>query len=620
VPFSELFELTKITIFSLWWEFDYICRIKFKQMKDFLKTTLAVIAGLFIMQLISSLLCFIMIAMMAASGIGSTKVPSNAVLDVNMADFVISEQATEQMPVFALSGSMQMQASVGLWDAVKALEAAADDPAVKCILLRTDMASGGYATLEEFRIALQKFRDSGKPIISYIENPGTGSYYMASVADKVYMTKHHGGNASLVGISGNMLFLKDILDKLGINFQLIRHGKYKSAGEMYIKNAPSAENLEQNRVMIESLWGVISKEIAASRHLDIDKFNADVDNLRFNFPEDFVENGLVDGLLDREELIGKLCEQAMVEDRSKLQLFAFSKYVDLHKLALPGKNNVAILYADGEIVDGKGYEGIAADRFVKEIEAIRLDKSVKAVVLRVNSPGGSVIASEKIKTALDLLDAEKPVVASYGNYAASGGYWISNSCRKIYTDANTLTGSIGVFSMIPEFSKVYRNIGVNSVSVGSNKHSDMYSLNRPFDAAETAYMQASVEDIYERFVTMVATSREMEVSEVDDIAQGRVWAGTDAIGIKIVDEIGTLEDAVAYAASLAGFESEADYKVKACPAPLTFAEQLMLSFAEEEPTILSGTPFESMTDILSSLNDNRPTEVYARIPYQIEIK
>ena len=589
-------------------------------MKEFVRTMLAVIAGIVVLNLLGFLLFIFMIGSMAVSSSSKTVVPRNAVLDINMADFTLAEQSTDDMPAFA-AGGMDTRATVGIWDAVKAIEAAAGDPSVKFILLRPDEASGGTATMEEFRAALDEFRTSGKPIIAYTENPGTGSYYLASVADKVYITSYHGGNANFVGLAGSMVFFKDVLDKLGVNVQLIRHGKYKSAGETFIKNSPSPENMEQNKVMIESMWKVMGGAIAKSRGITMDQLNDLVDNLRLNFPEDFVEYGLADGLMSRDELIAKLCEQAMVEEQKDLHLVAFNKYAELKATSLPGKNNVAIFFADGDIVDGDEYGKIAADRFVQEIDKLRNDKSVKAVVLRVNSPGGSVIASEKIKAALALLDAEKPVVASYGNYAASGGYWISNGCRKIYSDASTLTGSIGVFSMIPEFSKTMRKVGVNFVSVGSNAHSDMYALNRPFDAAELAYLQASVEDIYERFVNMVAENRNMTVEQVDAIAQGRVWAGSDAIEIGIVDEIGTLSDAVVYAASLAGFDDPSQYKIKTSPAPLSMMEQLMMSFNKDNtPTILTGTPLECMTDILHSLKEDRPTEVYARLPYDIEIR
>ncbi|MBO4434146.1 MAG: signal peptide peptidase SppA [Bacteroidales bacterium] len=588
-------------------------------MKEFVRTMLAVIAAIVVMNILGFLF-FLFIAGSMAIGSSKTVMPRDAVLDINMADFTLAEQTTDQMPSFA-SGNMDTRATVGIWDAVKAIEAAAEDPAVKFIFLRADGVAAGNATMEEFRAALEEFRTSGKPVIAYTENPSTASYYLASVADKVYITSFHGGNSTVIGLAGNMMFVKDILDKLGVNVQLIRHGKYKSAGEMFIKNTPSAENMEQNRVMIESMWKVMGGAIAKSRGITLDQLNDIVDNLRLNLPEDFVECGLADGLMSREELIAKLCEQAMVSDKKDLHLVAFSKYAELKATNIPGKNNVAIFFADGSIVDGKEYDKIAADRFVQEIDKLREDKSVKAVVLRVNSPGGSVIASEKIKDALTLLNEEKPVVASYGNYAASGGYWISNGCRKIYTNASTLTGSIGVFSMIPEFSKTMRKVGVNFVSVASNAHSDMYALNRPFDATELAFLQASVEDIYERFVNMVAENRNMTVEQVDAIAQGRVWTGADAIGIGIVDEIGTLSDAVVYAASLAGFEDPSQYRIKTSPAPLGVMEQLMMSLNKDNtPTILTGTPLEGMTDILTSLNEDRPTEVYARMPYDIEIR
>jgi protease-4 len=308
-----------------------------------------------------------------------------------------------------------------------------------------------------------------------------------------------------------------------------------------------------------------------------------------------------------------------VED---LHLIPLMDYVDVKVNRLSGKENVAILFADGEIVDGRDYQEIASDCFVAEIDKIRKDKTVKSVVLRVNSPGGSVVASEKIRTALKLLMAEKPVVASYGNYAASGGYWISAGVQKIYSDATCLTGSIGVFSLIPEFSKTIGKVGVNLVTVGSNKHSDMYSLTRPFDAEETASMQVYVDDVYERFVGLVAEGRSLETQKVDDMAQGRVWVGTDALGLGLVDEIGGLRQAVDYAASLAGYISKGDYRVVTYPAQLTQAEQIMqlISGSREEPSILAGTPFEELGKTLGRLRENEPSKVYARLPYDIEIR
>jgi signal peptide peptidase SppA, 67K type len=592
-------------------------------MKDFVKMMLAVICAFIVMQVVGFILLFIMIGTVS---LGSSKnvLPREGVLDIDMSQFTLGEQTQDDSfsPSVSLLGLSAGGTTIGLWDAVQAIEAAAADPGIKYILLRADAASGGVSSLEELRAALAEFRKSGKAVVAYTENPGNGSYYLASVADKIYMTSYHGGSPQMVGISSQMIFLKDLLDKVGVNYQLIRHGKYKSAGEMYIKNAPSPENREQYQVMVNSLWKTVAAATAESRGITVEKYNDLIDNLKLNFPEDFLENGLVDELLDHEGLVTKLCDLAQVEKAEDLHLVSLADYADVKVNRLRGKDNVAILFADGEIVDGRGYQDIASDRFVAEIDKIRKDKTVKSVVLRVNSPGGSVVASEKIRTALKLLMDEKPLVASYGNYAASGGYWISAGTQKIYSDATCLTGSIGVFSMIPEFSKTAGKVGVNLVTVGSNKHSDMYSLMRPFDAEETASMQVYVDDVYGRFVGLVAEGRSLETQQVDDMAQGRVWVGTDALGLGLVDEIGGLREAVNYAASLAGFVSKGDYHVVTYPAQLSQTEQLldMLSGSKEAPSILNGTPFEALGKTLGDLRDNKPTQVYARLPYDIQIR
>ena len=593
-------------------------------MKEFVKMMLAVICAFIVMQIVGFLLFFVMIGSVAALGSGKTVLPREGVLDINMSQFQLGEQTVDDSfsSSVSLLGLSAGGPTVGLWDAVQAIEAAAADPGIKYILLRPDGASASVSALEELRAALAEFRQSGKAVVSYTENPSNGSYYLASVSDKIYMTSYHGGNPTLVGVSSQMLFLKDLLDKVGVNVQLIRHGKYKSAGEMFVRNAPSDENREQYQVMVNSLWKSIATAVAGSRDITEEQFNDLVDNLKLSFPEDFLQYGLVDELLDHEGLVNKACSLAQVEKVEDLHLVPLSDYVSAKVLNLPGRENVAILFANGEIVDGTDNANVSSDLFVAEIDKIRKDKTVKAVVLRVNSPGGSVVASEKIRTALKLLMDEKPLVASYGNYAASGGYWISAGAQKIYSDATCLTGSIGVFSMIPEISKTTGKVGVNLVTVGSNKHSDMYSLTRPFDATETATMQAYVEDIYEKFVGIVAEARKLETAQVDDMAQGRVWVGTDAPELGLVDEIGGLREAVNYAASLAGFVNKSDYKVKCFPQPLSSTEQLMqmLSSKRESPSILAGTPFEEFGNALKDLRENEPSKVYARLPYDIQIQ
>lgn len=581
-------------------------------MKDFVKTIVAVICAFVILGILRGIFFLIMLGSMALSGSSTSAVPkTGGVLDLNLSNFTLGEQSQSDPAPSLSSMSFETIPTVGIRDAVTALQEAAVDPAIKFVFLRPDGALGGMSQLEELRKALSAFRESGKPVLAYTETPGNGSYYLASVADKVLMGNAHGGTYTLLGLSSQSFFLKDLLDKLGVNVQLIRHGKFKSAGEMFIRNTSSSENREQNQVMISSLWKAMASAAAASRDMSEEQFNDIIDKLVLVTPEDFVSNGLVDELVDYAGLQNKMKTLAQVEDYKKVHLVSLPSYIDAKVSAKPSKNKVAVLYADGEIVDGSGKSQVAGDRFMKLVEKLRKDKNVKAVVLRVNSPGGSVSASVKIRTALDSLMKEKPLVASFGDYAASGGYWISSGCQKIYADATSVTGSIGVFSLIPDFSKVTKKVGVNVESVGSNKHSDMMSLMRPFDAAELAYMQASVEDIYELFVNLVATSRGLSVERVDQIAQGRVWAAADALEVGLVDEIGTLQDAISYAAALADLPSSDDYSVASYPAVPSFFEQLMSQLGG------SGMGEDIRLRVLKSYE---PGRFYARLPYDYEIR
>ena len=599
-------------------------------MKEFFKMVLAVVCGLFIAGIIALILGMGFVSSLAAAGSASTALPESGVMVMDMSKIVISEQSTPASPdvMSLVSGGGSMVQNIGLWKAVQAINKAAEDPAVKYIYIKADGASGGMAQLQELRKSLANFRMSGKPVISYIEGPSTASYYLASVSDKIYMTSYQGANSSLTGIGGRLTFYKDLLDKLGVNVQLIRHGKYKSAGEGYIKNSPSPENLEQNRAMIDAIWGSYASEIAESRRMSVEAVNAAIDGLKLNLPEDYLREGFVDELLDREGLENKLADLAVVESFKKLKSFTLADYISAK--VVPNtkvKQKIAILYADGEIIDGEGKQDVAGDYFARVISKVRADSTIKAVVFRVNSPGGSVLASEKIKAGIELLMKEKPVVASYGNYAASGGYWISNNCDKIYSDATTLTGSIGVFSMIPDLSKTVRDLAhVNIVTVGSSKHADMYSLMRPLDQEELDYMQASVENIYTRFVNTVSEGRGLEPDFVDSIAQGRVWAGSDAIKIGLVDEIGTLEDAVKWAASAGGDADLTAWNVVEYPKPLSEMERMMEMFGQGVPpeNIFSGTPFGDAAGMLldwyERVKKNPADVMFARIPYVIDIR
>lgn len=591
-------------------------------MKDFVKMTLATLLGLMIFGFVSMFMSIVMIGAIAALGETEPVMPREGILQINMSDMTLSEQGQDADPLASLTGGNAIT-SVGIYSAIQAINAAATDPSVKFIYMKPDGASAGIAQLEEFRTALENFRNSGKAIVSYIESPSNAGYYLASVSDKIYMTSYEGGMNMFSGLSSKMIFLKDILDRIGVNVQLIRHGKYKSAGEMYIRNSASPENLEQNTEMIESTWRSWAEKIAASRGISVECLNAMLNNLELNFPSDFLEKGLVDELFTRAELQQQLCDLYSAESFEDIKAIQFPDYVKAKSTStVKADKKVAVIYAEGNIVDGNEKQQVAGDRFAGIIEDVRKDSTVKAVVLRVNSPGGSVLASEKIKNEIELLQKRGvPVIASYGDYAASGGYWISAGCDKIYSNATTLTGSIGVFSMIPDISGVIEDkLHVNITPVNSNKHADMLSMMRPLDKAELDYMQASVEKIYDKFTALVAEGRDMTVEGVDNIAQGRVWTGAEALGIGLVDEIGTIEDAINYAAlCIDGVSSLDDVQVEAYPKPMTAIESLLETLMGES-SIFADTPLESVEEAFRNWNASESGKVYARIPYEISIR
>ncbi|MBR5905536.1 MAG: signal peptide peptidase SppA [Bacteroidales bacterium] len=574
-------------------------------MKNFLKMVLAVICGILLLNLL------IVAVFSGLATPSKPTVPAEGVLRIDMSKIVISEQTQEADPLSMIQAGGQTVKVIGIWDATQALKAAAEDPGIKYIYLKTDGNTTPLALADEFRQALDEYRQvSGNPVISYIESPTTGSYYLASVADKVYMSPHPGGMYSINGISSQMFFLGDLLKKLGVNVQLIRHGKYKSAGEMYTRGSSSPENREQYQCMVNSLWDNVAAGIAERRGISVAQLNDAIDNLKLCLPQDFVDCGLVDALLNREELEDQVAVLAVADNYDKVTMINFADYAEAKATVSKASQRIAVIYADGEIVDGSDANNVSGDRFASIIEGVRKDKKVKAVVLRVNSPGGSVVASDKIKHELDLLKEEKPLVASYGSMAASGGYWISNNCEKIFSSPYTLTGSIGVFGAVPEFSKTASDVlhvGVETVT--SNKHGDMMSMTRPFDKDEYNYVLRSIEDIYDNFITIVSEGREIPKAEVDAIGQGRVWSGRDALGIKLVDEFGTLNDAIAYAAGLAGDENLANWNVKAYPAPLTVMEQMM--------NAMNGKQEDYTVRIARNLKEPK---VFARIPVEIRLQ
>ena len=592
-------------------------------MKEFLKMTLAAMLGFLIVSVVMTIFSFALLGSLAALGSSEPVMPRSAVLKLDMSTIALTEQSADSNPFEMLQ--KEGVTKVGIWNAIQAIDAAAADPAVSYIYMKPDMLmTSGMAEVEELRSALENFRSSGKAVISYMENPTNAGYYLASVSDRIYMTSYEGGMTMLTGLSTQVIFLKDILDKLGVNVQLIRHGKYKSAGEMYIRNSISPENRKQNQELVNSIWNSWTSQMAASRGLSQERLNAMINGLELNFPQDYLENGLVDELVTQAQLMDKLCALSVVEKFEDVKMISLQDYIKISvKPNLKAKEKIAVIYASGNIVDGKDRNNVDGDRFAAIISGVRRDSTVKAVVFRVDSPGGSVLASEKIKNEIDLLREVKPVIASYGNYAASGGYWISNSCDRIFTNASTLTGSIGVFSMLPDFSGTLKDIAhVNITTISSNEHGDMYSGLRPLSDSEMAYMQASVEKIYDRFTATVAEGRNLEVPYVDSIAQGRVWSGSNAAEIGLVDGIGTIKDAIMYAAGAAG-NGMADlsaWQIVEYPKPMTTMEILMESLGGSSASVFEGTPLENVEKAFSDWKADESGKVYARLPYEMSIR
>ena len=476
-------------------------------------------------------------------------------LKIDMKD-VIAERGGNS---FSISlGGFNMSSSVSLLDMERALDKAAEDNKIAAVYINTDHFRAGLAASEELRHYLLELSKAGKPVIAYGASMDNSSYYLASAADRVFL--HPQGGGSLNGMSSTQPFIKDLLDTLGVEVQLIRHGKFKSAGEMYIRNDISPENREQYEVMLGSIWSTIAEEIASSRGIKVEDLNSWVDGLALSTAKTWVEKGLVDGLKYRDEMEDYLCHLFGTTEASDVKTLNIKKYIEDLKKG-PVKKKIAVLYANGEIVRAGG--DIVGEALASTIAKVRADSSVKAVVFRVNSPGGEVVAADMIRREIELLGKVKPVIASYGAYAASGGYLISAGCSKIFTDNTTLTGSIGVFGMIPSLGKAIRkNLHVNMVDIGTHKHSSMGSGMQPLSPEEEAWYQEEIEGIYDTFVTVVSEGRSMTKDAVDEIAQGRVWAGKDALKIGLCDEKGTLLEAIGYIADKAGLK---DYRIAVYP-------------------------------------------------------
>lgn len=585
-------------------------------MKSFFKTLLAAFIGTLVSLLLCSFLLFAFIGSIAALSEETTPVvPSSAILKLDFT-LPVTEQSEDDPFASLTSFNFNMNSkTMGILTVVRAIDNAAKDPSIKFIYLNPTALTTGMAQLEEIRNALLRFRQSGKAVIAYGDNYSQGGYYLASVADKIYLNPN--GSTMMLGIGTNMMFFKDLLDKLGIQVQLIRHGKYKAAAEQFIASDISKENREQNQVMLDAIWGTWVNEISASRNTTPDKINTLVNNLELGTAPTLVKNGLVDELLTRAGMTEQLCTLFGVKKEKDIKMITIANYAKATvKHNVKAKDKIAVIYAGGEITM-EGTDGLTAKKFYPLISKIRQDSSIKGVVLRIDSPGGDAVAAEIINNELQLLRKDKPLVVSMGNYAASGGYWIAAQSDRIFTDKTTLTGSIGVFSLVPNFGKgLKQHLDINNVAITTNKHSDMISGMRPLDGAEENYMRDFVEQVYTQFTDLVASGRKLPVAYVDSVGQGRVWAGVDAVQMKLADECGGLIDAINYTATLAGLP---DYRIAEYPVVKTSMEKLMETFSNAEASAkVLANPYALLEQAYCSLKTQNSPRTYARLPYVYE--
>lgn len=583
-------------------------------MKNFFKIVLGTFVGSLIALTVGFFLMLGFIGSMASFSETKPVVPKSAILSIDFGTR-ISEQSIDDPfssinPLQGTSGKTQ-----GIYSLIRSIEKAATDPAIKFIYMNLSSLNAGITHTEELRSALERFRTSGKPVIAYADNFSQPAYYLSTVADKIYLSPT--GMLPLTGVSISTIFFKDLLDKLGVEVQLVRHGKFKAAAEQFISNKMSPENREQLQAYVNAVWSTWASQIASAREIPVEKINLLADNLSLSTSQDALEAGLVDELLYKDQLIEKLTTLFGVEDEKDLKMITTTNYDKAtHKVDFKEKNKVAIIYANGDIIMGKTENNIASDSFMEHISKVRKDSTIKAVVFRVNSPGGSAQSSDIIERELALLMENKPVVVSMGDYAASGGYWISAKANKIFTNNTTLTGSIGVFSMVPNFQKAMnKHLSVNAESVNSNKYSDLMSGYRPLESTESEFLRNAVEKIYTDFINLVAQGRNMTPEKVDEIAQGRVWAGKDALGIGLADQQGGLYDALLSAASMAGLEG---YRVVEYPVQKSAIDRLVEMLSES--SVAAGNiadPLGMLENAYQSLLKERGISHMARLPYNI---
>jgi protease-4 len=525
----------------------------------FLRELLAVILGIFISVVIMFMVMLLMVSVFNTDE--EITVKKNSVLTLKLDKMIKDYAPKSQDPFENILGLGDEK--MGLNKMITAIENAKNDDQIKGISIEALQINAGFAQLQALRDKLLEFKESGKFITSYADYYDQRNYYLSSVADSLYVNPV--GGIDFKGLSGEILYFKDFEDKYGIKMEVIRHGKYKSAVEPYLTNKMSDENREQTESFLNSIWSELIEDIGYSRNKTTEELNQIADDLLGRNPKLAKDNDMITREKYLDEYLSVLKELTGTEEKDKLQRISLADYIDSGKgkRKSKSKNRIAVIYAQGTIIYGDGDEKeVGQKMMIKAIRKVRKDKNVKAIVLRVNSPGGSGLASDIIWREMELAKKEKPVVVSMGNLAASGGYYISCNANRIFAEPTTITGSIGVFGAVPNIHEFSSNIGINAEQVATNKQSVGYSVFEPISPEFYKVTKEGVEDFYNNFVKKVADGRNMSFEQVDSIAQGRVWTGKQAKENGLVDELGSLEDAIEAAAELADLD---DYKIRNYP-------------------------------------------------------
>lgn len=587
---------------------------------QFLKYMLATITGIVVISLIFFLISIgIVSSLISSTEEKPTKIKPNSILYIKFDKPIVDRGSNNPMDNFNFM-SFKPNTKLGLNEIVESLEKAKDDSNIKGIFLELSSISTGIATLEEIRNALLDFKKSKKFILSYGDSYTQGTYYLASVADKIYLNPQ--GMVDFKGLNAEIMFYKGALDKLGIEPQVIRHGKFKSAVEPFIMEKMSPENREQTLTYMKSIWDQLVKGISEQRKISVEDLNFYADSMILKNAKAAFDVKIVDGLKYKDEVLADLKEMSGTPTDNDLELLALSKLKNAPKINADkkiSKDKIAVIYATGQIDMGKGdNENIGSEGLSETIRKARLDKNVKAVVLRINSPGGSALASEIIWREVVLTKKVKPFIACMGDVAASGGYYIACAADTIVAQPNTITGSIGVFGLMFNGQKFLNDkIGVTVDVVKTNAHADIGSTFRKLTTSERNIIQYGVEEIYDVFITHVGEGRNLTKAQVDSIGQGRVWSGANAKNIKLVDVIGGLKDAISIAAKKAKLT---DYRIVSLPEQKDPVEQILEQISgDNETSIMKSQLGESYKYYKSFKNILKMQGIQARLPYDIEI-